>query len=74
MALELAAADGHPGPSLNGTWRYPWPMNVLLYTQLFLAGDALQWQLQGNPSDWWHRQHVAGVAVAFQENFNYIQL
>ncbi|XP_060028930.1 mpv17-like protein isoform X1 [Erinaceus europaeus] len=54
--------------------RYPWPTNVLLYTALYSAGDALQQRLRGCPADWRQTQHVATVAVTFHANFNYVWL
>ncbi|XP_064334538.1 mpv17-like protein isoform X2 [Camelus dromedarius] len=54
--------------------RYPWPTNVLLYTALFSAGDALQQRLRGGPADWQQTRRVATVAVAFHANFNYVWL
>uniref|UniRef100_A0A287BS02 MPV17 mitochondrial inner membrane protein like n=1 Tax=Sus scrofa TaxID=9823 RepID=A0A287BS02_PIG len=54
--------------------RYPWPTNVLLYTALFSAGDALQQRLRGCRADWRQTRHVATVAVVFHGNFNYVWL
>ncbi|XP_063082700.1 mpv17-like protein isoform X5 [Cavia porcellus] len=54
--------------------RYPWPTNVLLYTGLFSAGDALQQRLQGGPADWRQTRRVATLAVTFHGNFNYAWL
>ncbi|XP_069342188.1 mpv17-like protein isoform X2 [Eulemur rufifrons] len=54
--------------------RYPWPTNVLLYTGLYSAGDALQQRLRGGPADWRQTRCVATVAVTFHANFNYVWL
>uniref|UniRef100_F7BST8 MPV17 mitochondrial inner membrane protein like n=1 Tax=Equus caballus TaxID=9796 RepID=F7BST8_HORSE len=54
--------------------RYPWPTNVLLYSALFSAGDAVQQRLRGGPADWRQTRRVATVAVAFHGNFNYVWL
>ena len=54
--------------------RCPWPTNVLLYTALFSAGDALQQRLRGCRADWRQTRHVATVAVVFHGNFNYVWL
>ncbi|XP_047635109.1 mpv17-like protein isoform X2 [Phacochoerus africanus] len=54
--------------------RYPWPTNVLVYTALFSAGDALQQRLRGCRADWRQTRHVATVAVVFHGNFNYVWL
>ncbi|XP_004864961.1 mpv17-like protein isoform X2 [Heterocephalus glaber] len=54
--------------------RYPWPTNVLLYTGLFSAGDALQQRLRGGPADWRQTRRVATLAVIFQGNFSYAWL
>lgn len=81
-ALLRAAAAGRPEPGMASWWRalpraarrYPWPTNVLLYTALYSAGDALQQRLRGCPADWRQTQHVATVAVTFHANFNYVWL
>ncbi|XP_053412355.1 mpv17-like protein isoform X1 [Nycticebus coucang] len=54
--------------------RYPWPTNVLLYTGLYSAGDALQQRLRDGPADWHQTRRVATVAVTFHANFNYVWL
>ncbi|XP_023385416.1 mpv17-like protein isoform X2 [Pteropus vampyrus] len=54
--------------------RHPWPTNVVLYTTLFSAGDALQQRLRGGPADWRQTGRVATVAVTFHANFNYVWL
>ncbi|XP_013373195.1 PREDICTED: mpv17-like protein isoform X3 [Chinchilla lanigera] len=67
---------------MAGWWRalpraaglYPWPTNVLLYTGLFSAGDALQQRLRGGPADWGQTRRVATLAVTFHGNFNYAWL
>eukprot|EP00069_Balaena_mysticetus_P020713 bmy_13417T0 len=83
--LTLPLKPNHCGSRGTGTagwwWallrtarRYPWPTNVLLYTALFSAGDALQQRLRGGPADWRQTGRVATVAVAFHVNFNYVWL
>lgn len=54
--------------------RHPWPTNVLLYTSLYSAGDALQQRLRGGPADWRQTRRVATLAVTFHANFNYVWL
>uniref|UniRef100_A0A8D2DWF8 MPV17 mitochondrial inner membrane protein like n=1 Tax=Sciurus vulgaris TaxID=55149 RepID=A0A8D2DWF8_SCIVU len=54
--------------------RFPWPTNVLLYTGLYSAGDALQQRLRDRPADWRQTRCVATLAVTFHANFNYAWL
>lgn len=78
--LARATRPGRRG--MAGWWRalpraasrYPWPTNVLLYSALFSAGDAVQQRLRGGPADWRQTRRVATVAVAFHGNFNYVWL
>ncbi|MBZ3875654.1 Mpv17-like protein [Sciurus carolinensis] len=54
--------------------RFPWPTNVLLYTGLYSAGDALQQRLRDGPADWRQTRRVATLTMTFHANFNYAWL